>query len=545
MDDELRALGHAARAEVEADVDVDEAWSVMSADRAQLGSEPWSSTGRPPWGWVAAAAAAVAVFAAGVLALADRSGDTIQSAEEPTGNRTVPAAAPMSSTSTTTIDPGQTTTVGAVPNTSVPVGTAPITTITTLPQPGDTSAAATTTTTTPDDPSAAAWRDFEWEGSSIRRSCAADGRCTQIRIAVDGTAVSFDPVSRELVRHSVPPVSATVPSEFGEHVWLELVGPDDVAYLAVDPLVPDADGLAADLVAIALAEGDAGREIGRWSGVTDQIGDHDLVPTPSGIVIVGCCGPDTVRPTPTAEIVVEWIDRDGQPVSSGAASVRVEHVDGGYLLVRDGLTWAVESDAGGRGMPPIIPTFDGGLVAVLDGLDGTTTLVRGWRGGATEQVRVDTTVERIVAVDGSGVALVEHGERFARVQLFADRGEFWTGDTEIDVGGTGELLLPGLNEAIIAEAPAWSFEPVTFGHAIAGAMAVNETRRIAAVQTSETTWTVTATTDGFFDDSVFADRFELELRRSDDGTFRFERGRWSQACAPGRGHQDFTPDLCA
>ena len=40
-------------------------------------------------------------------------------------------------------------------------------------------------------------------------------------------------------------------------------------------------------------------------------------------------------------------------------------------------------------------------------------------------------------------------------------------------------------------------------------------------------------------------RFELELRRSDYGTYRFEQGHWTQACAAGRGHQDFTPDLCA
>ena len=37
--------------------------------------------------------------------------------------------------------------------------------------------------------------------------------------------------------------------------------------------------------------------------------------------------------------------------------------------------------------------------------------------------------------------------------------------------------------------------------------------------------------------------YELALG-DDDGLFQFMSGTWTQACQPGRGHQDFTPELC-
>ena len=58
----------------------------------------------------------------------------------------------------------------------------------------------------------------------------------------------------------------------------------------------------------------------------------------------------------------------------------------------------------------------------------------------------------------------------------------------------------------------------------------------------------TATTslllDGLSDDSVRARRYDLNLSRRPDGTWRIRSARWSQRCQPGRGHQDFTPELC-
>ena len=50
--------------------------------------------------------------------------------------------------------------------------------------------------------------------------------------------------------------------------------------------------------------------------------------------------------------------------------------------------------------------------------------------------------------------------------------------------------------------------------------------------------------DGLFDDSVRSRRFDLTLTRRDDGTWRIDTAQWSQRCQQGRGHQDFSPELC-
>jgi hypothetical protein len=87
-------------------------------------------------------------------------------------------------------------------------------------------------------------------------------------------------------------------------------------------------------------------------------------------------------------------------------------------------------------------------------------------------------------------------------------------------------------------------DPVAFGDAVSGALAVNEQRTITAEQRSDTEWLVTVTTSNFFDDSVFGVRWELTLERADDGRFSFVSGQWSNVCQPNRGHQDFQPAFC-
>ena len=55
--------------------------------------------------------------------------------------------------------------------------------------------------------------------------------------------------------------------------------------------------------------------------------------------------------------------------------------------------------------------------------------------------------------------------------------------------------------------------------------------------------TVTATLDRVLDDSVRAKRYELDFVRNGDKV-RLLAARWTQQCWPGRGHQDFTTELC-
>lgn len=542
MDDELRALGHAARAEVEADVDTEEAWAALGRDPVRFAAPGDPVPGGTPWGWIGAAAAIVAAFAVGVLLVRGGDDDSIQSAEPPTG-ATAPDAAGASSTTTTT-SPAATT----LPAATSPEGDGATATTITDTSTSTTSAPDPTTTVPGESPAALAWRDFPWEASPIRRACVDDGRCTQLRVGPDGVVVSFDPSSRELMRHVLPPVSYVVPAAFGEYVWFELVGPDDVVYLNVDPLQPDGDGLAADLVALTLADGDVGREIGRWPGVADRIGDRDLVATDDGIVVVNCCGPDEVRPDPAAEVVVRWVDRAGGNVVADAPDVSVEIGYPSFTFVRDDLRWTVESFDGGRGMPTVVPTFDGGVIAVLDGTGGgASTIVRGWPDGNVEQIRLDVGGEGafVELVDPTGVAVVENGDRFARVMPFDDRSDYWTGSVDIDPEA-GSVAFPGLDEQLDSAAPAWAFDPVRFANAVAGPTAVNESRTIEVVPVDSTRWTAIVTTTGFFDDSVAGTRYELDLAPTKgDGSLRIEDARWTNACQPGRGHQDFSPELCA
>ena len=45
------------------------------------------------------------------------------------------------------------------------------------------------------------------------------------------------------------------------------------------------------------------------------------------------------------------------------------------------------------------------------------------------------------------------------------------------------------------------------------------------------------------DDSVRAERYVLELRQDGD-EWRVDSARWEQRCHVGRGHQEFSPELC-
>jgi hypothetical protein len=56
--------------------------------------------------------------------------------------------------------------------------------------------------------------------------------------------------------------------------------------------------------------------------------------------------------------------------------------------------------------------------------------------------------------------------------------------------------------------------------------------------------TVTVTFDHLADDSVAAVRYVLRFEDFGDDAIRLAAGSWSQRCQPGRGHEDFTTELC-
>ena len=324
-------------------------------------------------------------------------------------------------------------------------------------------------------------------------------------------------------------------------------GPDQVVYLF---------GEAAGIVAVALADGDAGREIFRWSDLdlTEMRGTWFAAPTG---LSVRTLPPDELTDVdlPTA-VVVPWVARSGTQV---AADVPVMTLG----VSRSEFTVTRTDQAGGAARqwafaPPaswwalavdIVPTFDGGFIANSQGIAdlGPPSIVRGWADGSVETVEIDGVVYRdppsTFTVDRSGRFYLATDELLAVVEPFPDRTEYWDGQTRAP-GDPFTVELPGIDELFTTEPPSWAFDPVAFGNAVGGYPEVNERRWITVEQGLATDVTVTVTTTNFYDDSGFGGRLELDLNRRDDGTFEFVTGGLSVACQPGRGHEDFRPEPC-
>ena len=56
--------------------------------------------------------------------------------------------------------------------------------------------------------------------------------------------------------------------------------------------------------------------------------------------------------------------------------------------------------------------------------------------------------------------------------------------------------------------------------------------------------TATLILDGLFDDSIRSVRYDVEARRLSSGAWELVSATWSQRCRQGRGHQDFSTELC-
>jgi hypothetical protein len=398
------------------------------------------------------------------------------------------------------------------------------------------------TTTAPID-AAVPWQSLPWEATRIERNCIdEDSGCTQLMVDRDGSIVTYVPSTRTLTRHITPPVEAVLPAPLADGSFLWHLGPDDVVYLGVPN---PTDEFESDVVAVTLSPDDSGRELARWSGVIGTSGDSELVVTRDGLVVVGCCDHELLRPAPDAELVLRWVGRDGGDVSVAGPVMRTEveyptltvHRDDDLPAGTRSWTFQPPADWQPRGMPTVIPTFDGGFIATTYGTQ--QSVIRGWVDGTIKTITVD--MFEFPTLDPNGRATIADDDRFARFEPFADRAEFWAGRPEI--GDDGTVTLPDIDTPIDFQA-GWARNPITFGNAVAGRVAVNERRTIEYERPGESEFVVTVTTSNFFDDSVFASRLELTLNRDDDGRFRFVSGQWAQACQPGRGHQGFSPGLC-
>lgn len=172
--------------------------------------------------------------------------------------------------------------------------------------------------------------------------------------------------------------------------WMIAVGPDDVVYVATDSY--GGGETAGDIVAYRL-DGAVATEITRARSVTDPSGDSDIVATRDGLVVVGCCGGSAVRPDPSSEPAMRWVDRSGATVVDDRPFIRVENVDGGVAFVRqdrDGTTTRWPSSgaisATIRGMPGAAALADGGAIVTYWDPAGTgTTFLRLRPWGAIER----------------------------------------------------------------------------------------------------------------------------------------------------------------
>ena len=531
MDDELRRMAHAAREAVEREVDTDAEWH--AAANRSITVDDGDERGTPRWLWIAAAAAALVLVVAGAVVFSGGGGDgelTVTPGTEPEGSDPE-LPVPSSSEAVVTTTTSSTTSTTAPPSTTA----------------AQTTTSTSTSTTVPDDgsgegPSPVAWQDYPWERSPIVRACVGEFECTRLVVDASGAVVSVDPSTGTLARH--PGIAATLPADYVDP-WLVATGPDDVVYLNVQS--PGFDDPVGDLVAVSLADGDAGREIRRWPEALDRSGDTDLVAVPEGLVAVGCCGFEPVRPAPDAAVEFPWIDRAGNEVAHPIPTVRLHTQP--LEIERDGRRWSIDypfDDLMLRGMPGIVPTFDGGFLAELVRLDGSMLVVRGWPDGSTEQAVIDVFPS---ALEPGGTLLLDDGsDRFARVELFPSRPSGWHDRLTVNLD-TWEVSAAGLDEFLDANDVTWEHDPVAFAHAVVGPLTPPESRQIRVLDGragGAGSVVVEVTTIGYPDDSVAAGRHVLVLASSDadDGALRLVSGTFSQTCQPGRGQQDFQPALC-
>jgi hypothetical protein len=182
MDEQLRDLGHAARAEAEAATDVERAWTsfsdeIATGSRMAAISESGRRAGRSPWPWLAVAATLVAAVA-GLVLLGGDDDDAIQITDVPDTSRQVVTPTSPDTAPNTTVDTAQQPSTTAPPATTIGTTIAPTTSVDSAPTTLGTTGVPTVS-----------WRDLEWEGSRISRTCVREFDCTQLRIAPDGTTV--------------------------------------------------------------------------------------------------------------------------------------------------------------------------------------------------------------------------------------------------------------------------------------------------------------------------------------------------------------------
>lgn len=546
LDRRLRSLAHTARQEAAvAPADTEQALAEVTSGAQLARLRPVANPGpaRRWQPWVAVAAATALIVTGGIWLLT-RGDDQVRSVDPPL---------PIASTSApeTTVGPAPATVTSATPAVEPEVASTPPPAGSVTPPASTVTAPSTTTTTTTTSPPAstvpsqgtvvppradALLAGLSYEGSGIDNACVPDGACTQVVFDPSGAAVSYDPAARAVTWHGREGASTPFVVPGTRPASLLAAGPDRVVYIRVASDDPELENVAAH----SSGPGDQWREIAAYPGVLG-IGDYDVVPSPEGLVTVGWYG-QGLQPE-SSEPVIEWVGRDGLPVTSPQPLVRMNYYE---IAVEIGeRTWSFTDPVEGAhpSRPPITPTFDGGFLAVLHhGADGSSAVVRGWSDGTVDTWYPPAEAGPWIDVipEPSGFVLVPHGDTFVRAELFPARpSDYWDGERSIDFEA-GTMTAVGLDEYLDANEPWWETDPIGFANAVAGPVSSPAERRTVEIRGDA----VVVTTENHLDDSVYGTQLTFHLVASDGGP-RADRIEWANTCQPGRGHQDYQAALCA
>jgi hypothetical protein len=440
---------------------------------------------------------------------------------------------------------------------STPVATVPST------EPAPTSTVEATTTlpsATTSEP--VAEPTIDGEVLAIPASCTDSQFCTQLANTEDGRIVAYDPTRDVLAVYDGTgqqlqfevPLAAPIADQLP---YLVSIGPADVAYFSVSP--PAASDPISDLIAVPLVGPNAGIEAVRYEGL-DGSGDSTLVAQRAGLVSVGCCGPPATRPTGDATLY-PYVDGEGTPIESIAPVFRLDLGEAGNALVRieaDGAETAFTLPAVfqyPRDFPELVATDDGGALGadyVQLASGGHVVVVRfgtDWPESGIDNVDVfliDSAADGTPRffpqlLERSGTVVVRDDRGFVRTTLESIGTTGWPGAVQID-SASGDVGTAGLNDYIAEAQPLWAADPSLLALQIVPAVGPNES---VASEFDEATGVLTITTSGFLDDSVAAGRITVVTERATDGLLRVVSATYGVQCQPGRGHQDFSTELCA
>jgi hypothetical protein len=109
---------------------------------------------------------------------------------------------------------------------------------------------------------------------------------------------------------------------------------------------------------------------------------------------------------------------------------------------------------------------------------------------------------------------------------------------------SGTLPVDDFNEYTASHDLPWERDLAGTTDAFVGPRASEASSRSFQATSSGESAGSSLTLDGLMDDSVRAQRYELELTRRGDGTWKVAAASWSQRCQPNRGHQTFSPEPC-